>query len=213
MPNPKISLEPDRTYHVFNHAVGHENFFQNDDNYIFFLKKIKKWVLPVADIFAYCLMPNHFHIVVRIKNLELLNELWIEKLRKRNRVNKFGEADSSKMQLLILNDLITEQFSHCFNSYAQSYNKMYDRKGSLFKQSFQRKWIDTNDYLYRVICYIHNNPVIHGFVKKKEEWKYSSYSAINGNKPTLVLKEEVLELFGGIENFIYLHNKYFGDEI
>ncbi len=213
MPNPKISLEPDGTYHVFNHAVGNDNFFRKDENYFFFLKKIKKWVLPIADIFAYCLMPNHFHFVVRIKSSNLLNELWVEKLKKRNRVSKTDTTGASHNQILLLNDLITEQFSHCFNSYAQSYNKTYNRKGSLFKQSFQRKRIDTNEYLCQAICYTHNNPISHGFVEKRDAWKYSSYVAIIGNKPTLVLRTEVLELFGGLENLIYVHEKYLGDEI
>lgn len=213
MPYPKISLEPDGTYHIFNHAVGRDNFFQNEDNYIFFLKKIKKWILPVADILAYCLMPNHFHFVIRIKSLNELNELFAGKFEKRKRSDKSNATDSSKSQFLILNDLVTEQFSHCFNSYAQAYNKTYSRKGSLFKQSFQRKRVDTNEYFHRAICYIHNNPVSHGFTEKREDWKFSSYSAITGNKPSLVSKDEVLELFGGLENLVYMHRKYSGNEI
>ena len=67
MADPKIPLEEDRFYHIYNHAVGDELFFKSDENYKFFLRRFKKYVHPYVDLYAYCLMSNHFHFVVKNK--------------------------------------------------------------------------------------------------------------------------------------------------
>ena len=60
-------LEPDHFYHIYNHANGIENLFRTEDNYHYFLKKYHQHISPIAETWAYCLMPNHFHFLVRIK--------------------------------------------------------------------------------------------------------------------------------------------------
>jgi len=66
----KIPLEPDNFYHIYNHAVSKENIFRSEENFDFFLKKYHKYISPIADTFAYCLMPNHFHFAVKIKSAD-----------------------------------------------------------------------------------------------------------------------------------------------
>lgn len=39
-------------------------FFYQTSNYYYFLRKIRKYLLPQVDILAYCLMPNHFHFLI-----------------------------------------------------------------------------------------------------------------------------------------------------
>ena len=55
------------TYHIYNKTVGGELLFRTDIDYGFFLKKMERFILPVAAIYAYCLLPNHFHIMLKIK--------------------------------------------------------------------------------------------------------------------------------------------------
>jgi len=112
-----------------------------------------------------------------------------------------------------LDEIITTQFANLFNSYVQAFNKKYFRKGSLLKESFQRKKIDMTDALIKTICYVHNNPVEHSFTQKREDWQYSSYNAVLSNGKTNIVRDEVLEMFGGKENFIFLHQRYLGLEI
>ena len=59
---------PGETYHIFNHANGRENLFEEDKNYLFFLDKVNKYIIPVCRVFSYCLMPNHFHLMVQVRN-------------------------------------------------------------------------------------------------------------------------------------------------
>jgi len=54
-------------YHIYNCGVNGENIFLDNDNYEYFLRLYDKNVTAVADTFAWCLMKNHFHFLVRIK--------------------------------------------------------------------------------------------------------------------------------------------------
>ena len=54
-------------YHIYNRAIGRDWLFVNDGNYRFFLKKWQQYIHPYVETFAYCLMCNHYHFLVRIK--------------------------------------------------------------------------------------------------------------------------------------------------
>ncbi len=73
-----IPLEPDKFYQIYNHAIGKENFFESDSDYKWFLEKFREYVVPVSEVYSFCLMPNHFHFVMRIKSekeiIKVLNE-------------------------------------------------------------------------------------------------------------------------------------------
>ncbi|MCK5170586.1 MAG: hypothetical protein KAQ75_11970 [Bacteroidales bacterium] len=57
-----MCFEKDKTYHVYNRS--NNTVFYNERNYLFFLSKVKSQIAPVADILAWCLMPNHFHLLI-----------------------------------------------------------------------------------------------------------------------------------------------------
>ena len=61
-------LEPGSIYHIYNHAVGKENLFLSPDNYSYFLKRYQFFINPVADTYVYCLMLNHLHFLVEVKD-------------------------------------------------------------------------------------------------------------------------------------------------
>ena len=62
------TLQAEHTYHIFNRANGYEKLFLSGENYRFFLEKYRHYIGPVVDTFGYCLMPNHFHFLTRIKS-------------------------------------------------------------------------------------------------------------------------------------------------
>jgi len=99
------------------------------------------------------------------------------------------------------------QFSHLFNSYAQAFNKRFDRTGSLFQHPFKRKLIDNEHYLKQVILYIHNNPRHHGFCSHPIEYPWSSYLTCISVKPTRLRRKEVLGWFDSEANFRQVHNE------
>jgi putative transposase len=64
-------LEKGHLYHIYNQGNNQQRIFFNRDNYMYFLKKVNMFMLPYVDIIAWCLMPNHFHFMVEVKELEL----------------------------------------------------------------------------------------------------------------------------------------------
>ncbi len=208
-------LQPDQFYHVYNHAVGNEDLFKSHDNYEYFIEKTIRYILPVADMYSYCLMKNHFHFLLKIKSQSFLEEFFhrqISRIFKQKFLSHSPQqiptgSDLTLFKEIIINHYVTKQFSDFFSCYAQSYNKMYDRKGSLFLESFERKLVDSNDYFRQLVLYIHCNPVTHGFVNRPEEWAYSSYPAILFNAPTFVKRLELISLFDSFNNFVFNHNE------
>lgn len=168
-------------YHIYTHANGKDLIFREEENYKYFLEKLIKYIVPIAEINAYCLMPNHFHLLLRFKNLDdILNE------------------DGHKY--------LMKQFSNLLNGYAKAYNKRYNRKGSLFLDYLKRKRVNDEKYLIKLLHYIHNNPVNHGFVEDISKWKYSSYNAyINLTKESQIERTEMMQYFETVDNFIEYH--------
>jgi len=54
----------DSIYHVYNRGNNSNKIFFRDENYLYFLKKIKLLISPHCHILAWCLMPNHFHFLI-----------------------------------------------------------------------------------------------------------------------------------------------------
>lgn len=181
MTNYHQTFREDTFYHILNHAVGSENLFRTDENYRYFLQKYQHHTNLVWDTYAYCLMPNHFHLLIKTKSI---NEL--EKVS-----NYKGNTHKVVMQSL----------SNFLNSYAKSYNKKYERKGALFLDFTKRIEIDSDVYFTRVVNYIHQNPIHHGFCKEIDEWEISSYSSCLSEQETKLKREELLNWFGNKEQF------------
>lgn len=57
----------DSYYHIYNRAVGKEKLFYKDINYSYFLNKFKYYLRQYVDVFSYCLLPNHFHFLIKVK--------------------------------------------------------------------------------------------------------------------------------------------------
>jgi putative transposase len=200
---------PGNTYHLFNHANGWENLFAEPKNYDFFLGRLSLHVLPVAHIYAYCLMPNHFHLLIKIKDESELEAYFSQKEETGTTElsdNKL-QAPKSPQDIIWLNKKVSKSFSNLFNSYTQAFNKMYNRMGSLFMQNMKREEVCTDGDFCRVVHYIHANPVHHKFVKGVDKWSYSSYNTFLSQAPTKIERDYVLQVFGGLDWFIKYHQQ------
>jgi putative transposase len=180
-----IDFEPDKFYHIVNHAVGNENIFRIADNYRYFLERYAHHTSSVFETYAYCLMPNHFHLLVRVKSLEELSQ--DEKFK--GDIHKF----------------VMQKISNLLNGYAKAYNIRFERKGALFIDFTKRFLVDSDDYFTAVVSYIHQNPIHHGFVNNLNDWFYSSYHSHLSNKNTKLKRAEVIDWFGNIDEFKRFH--------
>jgi putative transposase len=186
------NLEPDCFYHIYNRGVNGDKVFQENDNYMFFMAQFLKYLSNVCDLYAYCLMPNHFHFLIKIKSQAELFKFFEEQNKRSN--NK---------GLHSMESLPSKQLSKFISSYTQAYNKVFERHGPLFESPFKRKKIDSEQYLMNVIVYIHQNPI--DIKKDFKNYKFSSYSTVLSSLKTNLKRGEVIEYFDNLENFIFCH--------
>jgi len=137
-------------YHIYNRGNNNQVIFFNERNYDFFLNKVKQYVVPHSNLLAWCLMPNHFHLLIQA-NLE---------------TQKIVKETPVKINAL------TESFRLMLSSYTRAIQKQESMVGSLFQQKTKFKCAD--DYLESVFHYVHQNPYRAGLVKKMEEYPWSS---------------------------------------
>ncbi len=66
-----MNFAEEHIYHVYNRGNNSQTVFFNHENYMFFLEKIRTHIFPHADILAWCLMPNHFHLMISAKQVKV----------------------------------------------------------------------------------------------------------------------------------------------
>ena len=207
-------LTPNQCYHIFNHANGFENLFVDEENYRFFLEKYKKHISPIAETYAYCLLPNHFHLVIRIRQQEVIEAL----MRKENKsnysdssinfskVSNFGKVNTG-IGIEKIEYFLSKQFANLFSCYTQSFNKVNNRRGSLFLKNFKREPIDNKEYFFNTIIYTHRNPIHHAFCSNYGDWSYTSFCEITENKSQIIETDKLIRMFGDTNNFIDQHEQ------
>jgi putative transposase len=206
----------DTYYHIYNRGVNGENIFFEERNYDLFLKLYERHLLPVTELFAYCMLRNHFHVSVRTKSEEEILE-YRQTLRVSpaiSRPDKQGSLASQKSgrsSKPLGSKYVSGQFSNFFNAYAKTINKAYGRTGSLFQHPFGRVPITSDRQFWNVIAYIHQNPQKHKFVADFRDWKYSSYGIILSDTKTSVNRSRVMEWFGSKKDYLSLHNEWVTD--
>jgi len=62
-----MDFQKEQLYHIYNRGNNSEKIFFNNRNYIYFQEKLQHHFNSLTDILAYCLMPNHFHLLTYIR--------------------------------------------------------------------------------------------------------------------------------------------------
>ena len=192
-------------YHIYNRGINGETLFREPENYEHFLRLYEKYIDPVAETFAWCLLKNHFHLLVRIKEEDEVIALSNPARDDASRPDRFSKPVRSPKRP-------HQYFSNLFNAYTKSFNKRYNRHGSLFEKPFRRIEITHEKYFRNMVFYIHNNPVKHGFVEDMIEYPWSSYLSIISVKPTKLQRESVIGWFDSKNNFKIFHQKEHKEE-
>ena len=175
-------------YHIYNRGINKQNLYFEPRNYDYFLNLYRKYIFPVVETYAYCLLPNHFHFQIRVKNPQ-----------DRQSLKDCRSYDPS------------QSLSNLFSTYSKAINKGYNRSGGLFERPFKRVHIKENSHLFKLVIYIHRNPQKYGLVNDFTGWPYSSYPEILENQASIVESDKVLNWFGGRENFICSHREKFDE--
>ena len=202
MQKPEV-LQPGNFYHIYNRGINSCNIFTEQRNYGYFIQLYEKYIFQSADTFAWVLLPNHFHFLVRVNNTDRVQNP-VSVITVDREVQNPVSASLKKAPKTLSPSL---QFSKLFNAYAQAFNKQEERHGALFERPFKRKLVEDEDYLRNLVLYIHNNPVKHKFCKKPEDYQWSSYHTCISEKPTKLQRKSVIDWFDDIANFKYVHDE------
>ena len=182
-------LQYDQIYHIYNRGNNREDLFRSKENYRYFLQLFGAHIAPVVIVYAYCLLPNHFHFLLRLKS----------------KAEILGNPDLTGFHKPVRSDRPHQPFSNCFNAYTKSFNNRYERTGALFERPFGRILVDSPRYFNNLIVYIHRNPQMHGLIDDFRDWPYSSYGAMLSDAPSQVARGQVLKWFNGRCDFIETH--------
>jgi len=198
-----MQLEKGHLYHIYNQGNNHRKIFFNRENYLFFLKKINLFINPYATILAWCLMPNHFHLMVLVNEVEL---------------PKGSESDAVTLSHGVTKTrTLNESIGIMLRSYTRAINKQKGFSGKLFREKTKAECINCHKGItpsfvmqngvtkinyqdpikqYPQVCfnYIHQNPVKAKLVKNALDWEFSSavdYADLRNGK--LINKEVASE--------------------
>jgi putative transposase len=196
MHNYHQPLIPGESYHLFSRAVGNEKLFKSQENYRYFLSKFDSHTNRVAELYTYSLIPNHFHLLVRIKSAEVI-------------IPFYEEIKQKPFHPLVtdLSDFIMERFSNWLNGYTKAFNKMYRRKGALFMDYLRRSHARNDADFAHFVFYVHKNAVHHGLTKAIGEWEWDGYKTLLSDLPTQLLRDELLGFFEGKEALVKYHQR------
>jgi REP element-mobilizing transposase RayT len=198
MPRKATPFLPDQYYHFYNRGNNRQAVFFERENYLYFLRGIKKYVHGHVEIIAYCLMPTHYHILVRIKNQT--SEIKTSEVLETSEVSSQGAPESKAVSLAM------QKFGI---SYTKAINKRFSRVRALFQGQFQGKPIRQYNHLLNLCVYIHANPVKDGLVALPEDWEFSNYLEwMNLREGTLVNREFIEDNFGTPEEYKRLVMEY-----
>ena len=188
-------------YHVYNRTNNKESLFISDENRFFFLTQFTRYLHPFLQTYCWCLLPNHFHFLVKIRSEKSIKSYLgsLESVALKSVEKKYLNGEVTAEVLLEF------EWKRFFTTYSMAFNRKYERSGNLFHRPFKRVAIVDDHHFTQVVIYIHANPVKHGLCTDYTKYKWSSWQALVNDRASLLCRHELLEWFGGLENFIIVH--------
>jgi putative transposase len=202
-------------YHVFNRGNNSQTVFFSRENYLFFLEKLRNHILPHADILAWCLMPNHFHLMIEV------NRVVVDVSEQVTLIRSEGFTSSETLTRTSKKRTINDSIGIILRSYSRAIQKQQKITGSLFQKEtkalcltepeFAPAYFDTHfgmmgnldlpetNYLNVCFNYIHLNPVNGKLVENPEDWEFSSYRDYYCGRNGKLVNRELAKELGLIE--------------
>jgi REP element-mobilizing transposase RayT len=171
-------LQKGRIYHIYNQGNNREKIFLSERNYLYFISLVEKYLVPNYNIYAFSLIPNHFHFLIGIDNN--------------------SDLPDDKLHLPL---------SNLFNAYSQAFNKENRRTGSLFRDRYRRTLINDESHFFIAFQYIHLNHIKHGLSKNVLGYKWSSLKLYCDDLCSWIDKKLVMYIVGNIDNLVEIHLK------
>jgi hypothetical protein len=144
-------LQHGQYYHIYSQGNNVDSIFKNEGNYFAFLRLYKKYLFPIAELFAYCLLPTHFHLLIQIKPISKIDPMYKQRV------------------------YLWQQIGAFLGIYTRHINQIRQRRGSLFNRRISLVNIQEKAELFELIYHIHLTPQEHGIVADYKHWPFSSF--------------------------------------
>ncbi len=208
-----LPLQYNTFYHLYNRGINSCALFHRTADYEHFLRLYGKYLYSIANTYAWVLMGNHFHLLVKTKTEQEIGFYKsfqsgiTEKFQTTTNLSECKDLSECEAPDSVKKPNLSRHFSHLFNAYTRYFNLKYKRTGGLFETPFRRIEIKSADHLKYLIYYIHHNPVHHGFCDEMIEYPWSSYLSILSPKQTQLKREEVINWYGQPNLFTQYHEQ------
>lgn len=164
-------------YHIMSRTAL-DGFVLGDVEKEFLLNLIKKLSkVYFTEVLGFCLMGNHFHLLVRMHNGDDFDD---EEIKKRYKIYHGEESrrevnDEEAIRLLREKwcDL-SEYVKEIKQSFSRFYNKRHGRRGFFWSDRFKSVIVDNGETLINCLAYIDLNPIRAGIVKRPESYRWCS---------------------------------------
>jgi putative transposase len=199
-------FEENHLYHIYNRGNLSRKTFYSRENYLFFLKKIREYILPYTDIVAWCLMPSHFHLMVHVNQV-------VRPVRIIETLTPSESLNDSKIRSL------NNSIGIMLRTYTRAIQKQEGLNGSLFQEHtkaicltqcnglspayFNQEYgtiinIPNPEEEYPLVCfnYIHQNPVSAGLCISPQDWEFCSGPDYYSDRKGKLVNKEMAKEFG-----------------
>lgn len=190
-------------YHIYNRGAGKADLFYSEKDYLKFIEKYFFYLFVSVETYAYCLLKNHFHFLIRVRTFNEQEEIFQFVKANYPEGTFYGDQFNTPKPFYA-----SKQLSHLMNSYTKSLNLRIDRTGTLVESTFKRKRVVDESNFNHLACYIHRNPIHHKIRAGYSDYPYSLYNQILNEGKTFLEKGRLLDQFGGRQNFIEAHREF-----
>ena len=190
-----------RFVHVVSRTAGRQILFGDDEKEIFHKILFKQLKFSGLRVMAWCLMGNHFHLLLEVPDREsVLAGMGDEDVLRR--LSVFADEQSTKFLLAELADcrkagnvagveqIAAQVRARLFDlsafmkelklRFTLAYNHASGRTGTLWEGRFRSLLIEPGDALRTVAAYIDLNPIRAGIAERPEDYRWCSYAAALG---------------------------------
>ena len=193
-----INREEKTAYHLMSRTAL-DGFPFGDVEKDELVKIIKQFSnLFFVDVFGYCIMSNHFHILCQIYPETYFSD---EEILKRCKAHYGEDLTLSDEQLSFYREKLSslsDYMKEIKQSFSRYYNKLHNRRGTLWGERYKSLIVENGETLVNCLAYIDLNPVRAGIVEKPEDYRWCSlgYHIQTNNKDGFLSLDFGLREFG-----------------
>ncbi len=184
----KLPIEGGQFYHIYKKSSIPGPLFFTPTNYQFFLRKMDGIIGDMVDMMAFCLLPDHFHLLFRAREVIMIKEEYVD-------------------HPVEIGHFISESLRKIFAVYSANITKQEGFVDPILDNNFSRVILSDDESIRQLIRYIHFNPQLHAQTDTFQSYPYSSYPILSGKSKTMVDRDTVFSLFGDQASFINAHEQ------